>query len=193
MADKFGVSGCRIIHNRSIKDPRGSLAPWDDSVPFAMTRVNMVYDVPSGAVRGGHGHTLIEELCVCPIGGLTVTVEDASGTKDMTISGPDEGAHICPGTWITLHDFQPGTVMIIMCSGVFDPQEIIRTRADFEVRYGLNSAPKPVEFIPVNTPIFLGNERKFLLDCVDTGWISSEGACNLAPRLCTSALHLGSA
>ena len=42
--------------------------------------------------------------------------------------------------------------------------------------YGVNAAPKPVEFIPVNTPIFLGDERKFLLDCVDTGWISSEGS-----------------
>jgi perosamine synthetase len=30
-------------------------------------------------------------------------------------------------------------------------------------------------FIPVNTPLLSGNERKYLLECVDTGWISSEG------------------
>ena len=29
--------------------------------------------------------------------------------------------------------------------------------------------------IPVNTPLLDGNERKYLLDCIDTGWISSEG------------------
>ena len=174
--DGAGVAGSSIVHNRSFSDPRGSLSAWDDVVPFSMTRVNFVYDVPENSVRGLHAHTLIHELCVCPVGGLTVTVEDASGKKDMTISGPNEAAHICPGTWITLHSFQPGTVMLIMCSGVFDPKEIIRKRDAFDEVYGVAGAPKPVDFIPVNTPIFLGDERKFLLDCIDTGWISSEGS-----------------
>lgn len=29
--------------------------------------------------------------------------------------------------------------------------------------------------IPVNTPLLGGNEKKYLIECVDTGWISSEG------------------
>jgi len=29
--------------------------------------------------------------------------------------------------------------------------------------------------IPVNEPILNGNEKKYLLECIDTGWISSEG------------------
>lgn len=32
------------------------------------------------------------------------------------------------------------------------------------------------EFIPVNTPVLSGNEAKYLKECIDTGWISSEGA-----------------
>lgn len=30
-------------------------------------------------------------------------------------------------------------------------------------------------FIPVNTPLLDGNEKKYLLECIETGWISSEG------------------
>jgi perosamine synthetase len=30
-------------------------------------------------------------------------------------------------------------------------------------------------FIPVNEPLLNGNEKKYLTECVDTGWISSEG------------------
>jgi perosamine synthetase len=30
--------------------------------------------------------------------------------------------------------------------------------------------------IPVNEPLLNGNERKYLLECLETGWISSEGA-----------------
>ena len=31
------------------------------------------------------------------------------------------------------------------------------------------------DFIPVNEPVLDGNERKYLNECIDTGWISSEG------------------
>lgn len=30
-------------------------------------------------------------------------------------------------------------------------------------------------FIPVNEPVLNGNEKKYLAECIDTGWISSEG------------------
>ena len=29
--------------------------------------------------------------------------------------------------------------------------------------------------VPVNTPLFNGNEKKYLNECIDTGWVSSEG------------------
>ncbi len=30
-------------------------------------------------------------------------------------------------------------------------------------------------FVPVNTPLLTGNEKKYLNECIETGWISSEG------------------
>lgn len=32
-----------------------------------------------------------------------------------------------------------------------------------------------MNFIPVNEPLLKGNERNYLLECIDSGWISSEG------------------
>lgn len=34
---------------------------------------------------------------------------------------------------------------------------------------------KNKEFIPVYKPQFIGNEKKYLIDCIDSGWISSKG------------------
>jgi perosamine synthetase len=31
------------------------------------------------------------------------------------------------------------------------------------------------KFVPVNEPLLNGNEKKYLIQCIDTGWISSEG------------------
>ncbi len=33
-----------------------------------------------------------------------------------------------------------------------------------------------MNYIPVNEPLLDGNEKKYLLECIETGWISSEGA-----------------
>lgn len=32
-----------------------------------------------------------------------------------------------------------------------------------------------MDFIPVNEPLLNGNEKKYLCECIDTGWVSSEG------------------
>ena len=32
-----------------------------------------------------------------------------------------------------------------------------------------------MSFIPVNTPLLHGNEKAYLLECIESGWISSEG------------------
>lgn len=32
-----------------------------------------------------------------------------------------------------------------------------------------------MDYIPVNEPLLNGNEKKYLCECIDTGWISSEG------------------
>jgi len=34
---------------------------------------------------------------------------------------------------------------------------------------------QPSNAIPVNEPLLNGNEKKYLMECIDTGWISSEG------------------
>ena len=31
------------------------------------------------------------------------------------------------------------------------------------------------DFIPVNQPLLTGNEKQYLNECIETGWISSEG------------------
>lgn len=47
-----------------------------------------------------------------------------------------------------------------------------------------------MEFIPVNEPLLNGNEKKYLNECIDTGWISSEGP--FVKRLeCDMAAYVG--
>ena len=36
-------------------------------------------------------------------------------------------------------------------------------------------AESNIMFVPVNRPKLDGNEKKYLNECIDTGWISSDG------------------
>ena len=44
-------------------------------------------------------------------------------------------------------------------------------------------------FIPVSTPLLDGNEKKYLAECIDSGWISSEGPFVKEFEKCFSAYH----
>lgn len=39
----------------------------------------------------------------------------------------------------------------------------------------LSKGYKLNQFVPVNEPLLNGNEKKYLMECIDSGWISSEG------------------
>ena len=32
-----------------------------------------------------------------------------------------------------------------------------------------------MQFIPINRPLIIGNEKKYLLDCINSGYVSSVG------------------
>lgn len=48
--------------------------------------------------------------------------------------------------------------------------EIFQTSVHIE-----NGRGGSLDFIPVNEPLLNGNEKKYLCECIDTGWISSDG------------------
>jgi len=40
----------------------------------------------------------------------------------------------------------------------------------------LKNILKPTQFIPLSEPNFIGNESKYVLDCIESGWVSSVGS-----------------
>ena len=51
------VADIKILSIPKIHDTRGNLSVIEgDVIPFTMKRVYYLYDVPSGAERGGHSH-----------------------------------------------------------------------------------------------------------------------------------------
>ena len=89
------IQNCKILAIPKIEDPRGNLSVIEHNViPFEIKRVYYLYDVPSGAERGGHSHREQHEFLVALSGSFDVILNDGQSTGVMRLATPafmDEG------------------------------------------------------------------------------------------------------
>ncbi len=117
-----------------IHDTRGNLSVIEgNAVPFEMKRVYYLYDVPSGATRGGHSHINQQELLVALGGSFDVILNDGYEQKTVTLNKPNVGLLIVNGIWRELQNFSSGSVCLVLASDVFDEEDYIRDFQDFKL------------------------------------------------------------
>ncbi len=121
----------KLITLPKIEDRRGNLSVVEkDIIPFEIKRVYYLYDVPSGAFRGGHAHINQSEFLVALSGSFNVILNDGKQKFTITLNKPNEGLLIPTGIWRELENFSSGAVCLVLASDVFDEADYIR---DFEI------------------------------------------------------------
>jgi len=121
-----------IISIPKIEDPRGNLSVIEkDIIPFEIKRVYYLYDVPSGAERGGHSHKQQKEFLIALSGSFDVVLNDGEQEKTVTLNKPNQGLLIETGIWRELKNFSSGAVCLVIASDVFDEEDYIRDFDEF--------------------------------------------------------------
>ena len=126
------LQNCKILSIPKIEDPRGNLSVIENNViPFEIKRVYYLYDVPSGAERGGHSHKEQQEFLVALSGSFDVILNDGKVEKTVSLNKPFEGLLITNGIWRELKNFSSGAVCLVIASDVFLEEDYIREFEDF--------------------------------------------------------------
>ena len=126
---------CQLLNIPKIEDPRGNLSVIEKNViPFEIKRVYYLYDIPSGAERGGHSHIEQQEFLVALSGSFDVILNDGQNMNKITLNKPFEGLLIPNGIWRELKNFSSGAVCLVLASDVFSEDDYIR-----ELDFFLNS------------------------------------------------------
>ncbi|KXB38550.1 WxcM-like protein [Bacteroidales bacterium KA00344] len=117
-----------IIDLPKILDPRGNLTVVEQfkEVPFKISRVYWVYDVPGGEHRGGHAHKQCRQIIVAVSGSFTVTLDDTEHKSSFLLNHPYQGLIVQTGVWRTLEDFSSGAVCLVLAELPFDEEDYIR-------------------------------------------------------------------
>lgn len=130
---KFNVELCKIIDLPKICDERGNLTFVENCshIPFDIKRVYYLYDVPTGAERGGHAHKALQQLIIAVSGSFDVVLNDGKSTKRIHLSQPNSGLYVCPMIWRELDKFSSGSVCMVLASNKYDEDDYYRDYQDF--------------------------------------------------------------
>jgi dTDP-4-dehydrorhamnose 3,5-epimerase-like enzyme len=131
------IQDIKLIAIPKIEDRRGNLAVIEkDCVPFKINRVYYLYDVPSGAYRGGHSHKNQLEFLIALSGSFEVVLTDGKNDQRVMLNKPDQGLLIPTGIWRELENFSSGAVCLVIASDVFDEDDYVRNFKDFKLSKG---------------------------------------------------------
>ncbi|MFD1912947.1 sugar 3,4-ketoisomerase [Halodurantibacterium flavum] len=121
-----------LIDIRQHSDARGSLGVLEgDDLPFAVRRVYYLFDVPEGELLGEHGHKRLEQVFLCLSGQVDVTLHDGTRTHSFVLDHPARGLRVPPGMWRSLRFARPGTVVCVLASRPYEPEDYIYSLDEF--------------------------------------------------------------
>ena len=126
------IDQCRIINFPKIAEARGNLSfiEGNNHIPFAIKRVYYLYDVPSGAARGGHAHKTLSQIIIALSGSFDVVLDDGIDKKLFFLNRPHYGLYVPPGVWREIENFSSNSVALALVSELYDEKDYVR---DYEV------------------------------------------------------------
>ncbi|HEX6454961.1 MAG TPA: FdtA/QdtA family cupin domain-containing protein [Solirubrobacterales bacterium] len=133
MASLLGIDQCKLVDLPVIHNPQGNLTFIEEErhVPFPIARVYYLYDVPEGAVRGGHAHRELEQL-ILPIGGsFDVVLDDGSRRERIVLDQPRVGLYLPRLIWRELENFSAGAFCLVLASAPYEESDYYRDYDEF--------------------------------------------------------------
>lgn len=112
----------------TVSDARGGVSFLEEPthLPFTLRRVYWLHGLDRDHPRGFHAHRELEQVVLAASGALTLVLDDGQRRWEHRLQRPDEGVYVGPGLWRELHDFAPGSTLLVLASHPHDEADYIR-------------------------------------------------------------------
>src|SRR5436309_1238342 len=97
----MSLDSCQLIELPKIAERRGNLTFIEANrhIPFEISRVYYLYDVPGGAERAGHAHKEMHALIIAMSGSFDVVLKDGKLEKRFHLNRSYNGLYVPPMIW----------------------------------------------------------------------------------------------
>lgn len=115
-------------------DERGHLviAEGNKDIPFRIARVFYIYGSDADVVRGQHANRKSEFVLINVAGTSKVKVKDGEGNEAIyCLNRPHTGIYLPTMVWKDMYDFSEDSVLLVLSSEHYDPDEYIRDYDQF--------------------------------------------------------------
>ena len=118
----------RMIKFNQLGDERGHLVVMEQfkDVPFDIKRIFYIYGSDPDVVRGQHANRKSCFMLINVAGTSKVDVHDGEKVTTYRLDEPHEGIYLPKMVWKDMYDFSPDSVLLVLASEHYDPDEYIR-------------------------------------------------------------------
>ena len=115
-------------------DERGHLVivEGNKDIPFDIKRAFYIYGSVAEVVRGQHANRQSEFVLINVAGTSKVKVKDGEGNEAIyCLKRPHTGIYLPTMVWKDMYDFSSDSVLLVLASTHYDPDEYIRDYDEF--------------------------------------------------------------
>lgn len=115
-------------------DERGHLVivEGNQDIPFEIKRVFYIYGSAKDVVRGQHANRKSQFVLINVAGTSKVKAKDGEGNEAVfCLNRPHTGIYLPTMVWKDMYDFSEDSVLLVLASEHYDPEEYIRNYSEF--------------------------------------------------------------
>lgn len=116
-------------------DERGHLVvvEGENDIPFAIQRMFYIFGSDAEVVRGQHANRKSEFVLINVAGSSRVKVSDGLGNEKIyCLDKPHTGIYLPTMIWKDMYSFSSDSVLLVLASEHYDPNEYIRDFEEFK-------------------------------------------------------------
>lgn len=103
-------------------------AQYPEHLPFKIKRVYFITSANPKLPRGYHAHKKTKQALFCIQGKIKLILDNGKKREQVTLENPGVGIYIPELTWHEMHSFGKNTILLVVASENFEPDDYIRDR-----------------------------------------------------------------
>lgn len=122
-----------LTSDKEIIAKNGTLTVFEQKNIFGsmINRVYLIGNVMCGTTRGFHAHRKLHQVIIVINGSITISVDDGSNKKDVTLDSQNKALLIGPNIWRTMTWNDNLASLLVLASEVYDEEDYIRDYEEF--------------------------------------------------------------